>query len=236
MREILIRSIYTALSRIKQRISIAERRYGRVPGSVKLLAVSKTKTEEEIQAAVNMGQLDFAENYLQEAGDKIINLDNHHLTWHFIGTVQSNKVRHIAGHFQWVHSIDRSKIAKKLSKSRSISEPPLSICLQVNTSCEKTKGGANVDDLRRLADECMFLPNIRLRGLMAMPAPESDFERQRAAFRQLGELFAELRSEYTELDTLSMGTTDDFEAAIAEGATIVRIGTAIFGKRNRQVL
>jgi len=156
------------------------------------------------------------------------------LIWHFIGSIQSNKTRDIAQHFHWAHTIDRIKIARRLSEQRPDHLPPLNICLQINISGENTKSGITPDELIQLADDCSSLANIKIRGLMAMPAQDSDFERQRIPFRQLRLLFTELQNSYPDLDTLSMGTTSDLEAAIAEGATMVRIGTAIFGARNYQ--
>ena len=228
------KNISAALAHIRQRISDAERRFDRVPNSVQLLAVSKTKPVTYIQAAIDAGQVCFAENYLQEAVEKIISLKNPQLIWHFIGSIQSNKTRDIAQHFHWVHTIDRIKIARRLNEQRPDHLPPLNICLQINISGENSKSGIAPDELSQLANDCASLPNIKIRGLMAMPAQDSDFERQRVPFRQLRLLFTELQTESPELDTLSMGTTSDLEAAIAEGATMVRIGTAIFGARNYQ--
>ena len=226
------KDISAALAQIRQRISDAERRFDRFPNSVQLLAVSKTKPEAAIQAAIDAGQTCFAENYLQEAAKKIMHFNNPHLVWHFIGSIQSNKARDIAQHFHWAHTIDRIKIARRLNEHRPGHLPPLNICLQINISGENSKSGIVPDELIRLAGECSSLPNIKIRGLMAMPEQDSDFEKQRVPFRQLRLLFTELQTEYPELDTLSMGTTGDLEAAIAEGATMVRIGTAIFGSRN----
>jgi len=225
-------NISVALAQIRQRITDAEQRFNREAGSVTLLAVSKTKPVADIQAAIESEQTHFAENYLQEAVDKIVNLNNARLIWHFIGSIQSNKARDIAPHFQWVPTIDRVKIARRLSELRPDHLPPLNVCLQVNISNEKSKSGVSPIEVKQLADDCSSLPNIRIKGLMAMPAQESDFEKQRTPFRKLGQLFKELQTDYPELDTLSMGTTNDLEAAIAEGATMVRIGTAIFGARN----
>jgi len=227
-------NISVALAQIRQRISDAEGRFDRVPNSVQLLAVSKTKPVTDIQAAIDAGQTCFAENYLQEAVEKIISLKNPQLIWHFIGSIQSNKTRDIAQHFHWAHTIDRIKIARRLNEQRPDHLPPLNICLQINISGENSKSGIAPNELIRLADDCASLPNIKIRGLMAMPEQDSDFEKQRVPFRQLRLLFTELQTEYPELDTLSMGTTGDLEAAIAEGATMVRIGTAIFGARNYQ--
>lgn len=224
--------ISAALAQIRQRVSAAEQHFNRDPGSVQLLAVSKIKPASDIQAAINLGQNYFAENYLQEAIEKIKNLKNPQLIWHFIGSIQSNKIRDIAKYFQWVHTVDRIKVAKKLNEMRPDYLPPVNVCLQINISGETSKSGIEPLELKQLIEDCACLPNICLRGLMAMPAQETDFEKQRLPFRELRRLFTELQTEYPELDTLSMGTTNDLEAAIAEGATMVRIGTAIFGARN----
>lgn len=225
-------NITAALAQIRQRIADAEQRFNRDAGSVQLLAVSKTKPVTDIQAAINAGQSCFAENYLQEAVGKIIHLSNAQVDWHFIGSIQSNKTRDIAQYFQWVHAIDRVKVARRLSELLPDYLPPLNVCLQINISGEKSKSGIEPHELKQLADDCASLPNIRLRGLMTMPAQDSDFERQRVPFRKLRQLLTELQTVYPELDTLSMGTTNDLEAAVAEGATILRIGTAIFGARS----
>ena len=230
--EITRKNISVALAQIRQRISESERRFNRVPGSVLLLAVSKTKPVTDVQVAIDLGQVCFAENYLQEAVEKIKCLDNPQLVWHFIGSIQSNKARQIAHYFHWAHTIDRAKVARRLSEQRPGHLPPLNVCLQINISGEKSKSGIEPHELKQLADDCASLPNIRLRGLMAMPTLDSDFERQRIPFRELRRLLTELQTEYPQLDTLSMGTTTDLEAAIAEGATMVRIGTAIFGARS----
>jgi len=228
------KEISVALAQIRQRISDTERRFNRDPDSVQLLAVSKTRPVAAIKAAIDAGQACFAENYLQEAVEKIMFFNKPELIWHFIGSIQSNKTRDIAQHFHWAHTIDRIKIARRLSEQRPDHLPPLNICLQINISGENTKSGITPDELIQLADDCSSLANIKIRGLMAMPTQESDFERQRIPFRQLRLLFTELQNSYPDLDTLSMGTTSDLEAAIAEGATMVRIGTAIFGARNYQ--
>lgn len=230
--EITGKNISVALAQIRQKISALERRFNRMPDSVKLLAVSKTKPVTDIQTAIDLGQFCFAENYLQEAIEKIKCLNDPRLVWHFIGSIQSNKTRQIAHYFQWVHTIDRIKVARRLSESRPNHLSPLNVCLQINISGEKSKSGIEPHELKKLAEDCASLPNIRLRGLMTMPKPDSDFEKQCIPFRELRQLFTELQTEYPELDTLSMGTTADLEAAIAEGATMVRIGTAIFGERN----
>ena len=224
--------ISVALAQIRLRIHAAEQRFNRARDSVQLLAVSKTKPINDIQMAINAGQVHFAENYQQEAATKIMSLNNSQLVWHFVGPVQSNKTRDIAQQFDWTHTIDRIKIARRLSGHRPEYLPPLNICLQVNISGETSKSGIEPKQLLQLANDCSTLPNLRLRGLMTMPTKDSDFERQRDSFREMKRLFDELQSKYPELDTLSMGTTNDLEAAIVEGSTLVRIGTAIFGERN----
>lgn len=225
-------NISVALAQIRQRISDAEQRFNRDPNSVQLLVVSKTRSAASIQTAIDAGQTCFAENYLQEAVEKIIHLKNPQLIWHFIGSIQSNKTRDIAKYFHWAQTIDRIKIARRLNEQRPDQLPPLNICLQINISGENSKSGITPDELIQLADDCSSLANIKIRGLMAMPAQDSNFERQRAPFRELKRLFTEIRTRHPGLDTLSMGTTNDLEAAIAEGSTMVRIGTAIFGPRN----
>ena len=226
------KEISAALAQIRQRITDAEHRFKRDPDSVQLSAVSKTRPVTDIQAAIDAGQICFAENYLQEAVEKIMSLKTPQLVWHFIGSIQSNKTRDIAQHFHWAHTIDRIKIARRLNEHRPDHLPPLNICLQINISGEDSKSGIAPDELIQLADDCASLANLKIRGLMAMPAQDSDFEKQRIPFRELKQLFTECQSRHPGLDTLSMGTTSDLEAAIAEGATMVRIGTAIFGARN----
>jgi len=220
------------LARVNERIRLAEQRYQRPAGSVRLLAVSKTRSPEEILTAVSCGQRHFGENYLQEALEKISRLERHDLRWHFIGPVQSNKTRAIAGHFHWVHSVDRLKIARRLSEQRPSRLPALNICLQVNISDEATKSGLPLSELPGTARQIADLPNLQLRGLMAIPQRSGSFEQQRHPFHQLRQALQSLNREGLELDTLSMGMSSDMEAAIAEGATIVRIGTDIFGPRD----
>jgi len=217
------------LQATRERIQAAQQRYG-CPGEVILVAVSKTRSAAAIEAAAACGQTDFGENYVQEALDKI-NACRPGLVWHFIGPVQSNKTRDVAAHCTWVHTLDREKIARRLSAARPAGLPPLNVCLQVNISGESSKSGVAPGAIGPLAAAVAGLPRLRLRGLMAMPAPETDFEAQRRPFRALRELFDGLRRDGHALDTLSMGTSSDMEAAIAEGATLVRIGTAIFGPR-----
>lgn len=217
---------------IRAQITEAEKRYDRHPGSVQLLAVSKTRPIEDVRAAFSENQFDFGENYLQDALPKIANFSEPGIAWHFIGPIQSNKTRQIAENFDWVHTIDRLKIAQRLSEQRDPSIKPLNVCIQVNTSNEASKSGVSPEETIALAQQIKALPNLYLRGLMTIPASTNDFAQQRQPFRLLRELKDELLSQGIELDTLSMGMTNDMEAAIAEGSTIVRIGTAIFGKRN----
>jgi len=194
------------------------------------MGASKQQPAAAIRTLAELGMRDFGENYLQDAQGKQEELADLALTWHFIGRIQSNKTHEIARHFDWVHSVDRMKIARRLSEQH---EGPrvLNICLQVNIDDEPSKGGLGPDELPEIAQRVSRLPNIRLRGLMAIPRPENDTDRQRAAFRRVRELYEALRGSGLELDTLSMGMTADLEAAIAEGSTIVRVGTALFGPR-----
>jgi pyridoxal phosphate enzyme (YggS family) len=227
-----MKNIGESLDLIRERIRLAEQKYGRKPGSVRLLAVSKTRPVDDILNAREHGQFDFGENYVQEAADKIPAINDPRLIWHFIGPVQSNKTRQIAAWFHWVHSVDRLKIARRLNDARPDQLPPLNICIQVNISNEPTKSGVSPDQLPQLAADCRNLPRLRLRGLMALPEPAAGTEQQRIAFRQVKQLLDSMNTAAQPLDTLSMGTTQDMEAAIAEGATIVRIGTALFGARD----
>ena len=211
---------------------------GRPPGAVQLLAVSKTFGPEAVLEAVEAGQRAFGENYLQEGLDKIhavqqaLGDGGPALAWHFIGPIQSNKTRPIAEHFAWVHTVEREKIAQRLSEQRPAGLPPLQICLQVNISGEASKSGVAPDEVAALAHKVAALPNLTLRGLMAIPEPADDFAQQRAAFAQLRTIYEQLRADGLALDTLSMGMSADLRAAIFEGATIVRVGSAIFGVRN----
>ena len=226
-----MRNIAKSLDSLHQKIAQIERRYGRKTGSVALLAVSKTRSIQEIKAAIGNGQRDFGENYVQEAVAKIISIKRPGLVWHFIGPVQSNKTRDIATHFDWVHSVDRIKIAKRLNDARPDHLLPINLCIQVNISKEPTKGGIRPDELEQFLAECSNLPGVRIRGLMTLPELYDDFEQQRIPFHQLKKLFDKINTDDGGYDTLSMGTSHDYEAAIAEGSTIVRIGTAIFGAR-----
>ena len=217
------------LSALATRIDSAARAAGREPASVHLLAVSKTKPASAIREIHAAGVRDVGENYLQEALAKQVELRDLPLIWHFIGPIQSNKTKAIAEHFDWVHSVDRLKIAQRLSEQRPSALPPLNICLQVNVSGEQSQSGCAPADLPALANAVAALPNLRLRGLMAIPEPSEDRATQEAAFASLRQLQEGLG---LGLDTLSMGMSHDLEAAIAQGATWVRIGTALFGVRN----
>ena len=221
------------LQAVLARIDAAARRFGRAPESVRLLAVSKTWAAAHVRDAATAGQRAFGENYVQEGVAKIGELAALGLEWHFIGPLQSNKTRPVAENFDWVHSIERIKIAERLSEQRPAGMAPIDVCLQVNVSGEATKSGCLPAEASALAKEIAALPNLRLRGLMAIPEPVEDFEAQRRPFRALRELYEQLRADGLPLDTLSMGMSHDLEAAIAEGATLVRIGTAIFGERNK---
>ncbi|MYM93279.1 YggS family pyridoxal phosphate-dependent enzyme [Duganella vulcania] len=223
------------LQAVTSTIVAAAQDVGRAPQSVQLLAVSKTFGPDAVLEAVEAGQRAFGENYLQESLDKIAALKAAGapaLEWHFIGPIQSNKTRPIAENFDWVHTVEREKIAQRLSEQRPAGMAPLQICLQVNISGEASKSGVAPAELAALAHKVAALPNLTLRGLMAIPEPVEDFAQQRAAFAQLRVLYEQLRAEGLALDTLSMGMSADLRAAIAEGATIVRIGSAIFGSRN----
>ncbi|REF26507.1 hypothetical protein BDD26_1154 [Xenorhabdus cabanillasii] len=217
---------------VRNHIIFAAQKCGRSPEEITLLAVSKTKPVEAITEAIATGQREFGENYVQEGVEKIQQLANHDdLVWHFIGPLQSNKSRLVAEHFDWCHTVDRLKIARRLSEQRPENMAPLNVLIQINISGENSKSGILLGELEELAAIINSLPNLVLRGLMAIPAPESDFERQTDVFRQMEQAFIKLKAQYSQIDTLSMGMTDDMEAAIACGSTLVRIGTAIFGAR-----
>ena len=226
-------AISDALNAVRARIRSAASASGRDENAVQLLAVSKTKPATAVRAAYQLGQRGFGESYLQEALAKQVELAELDIEWHFIGPIQSNKTREIAAHFSWVHGVDRLKIAQRLSAQRPVDLPPLNVLVQVNISAETSKSGVAVDDVEALAHQVAAMPRLRLRGLMAVPARSENPQQQREPFRALRALQDRLLQSGLELDTLSMGMTDDLEAAIAEGATIVRIGTAIFGSRNQ---
>ena len=227
-------TISANLQAVIARIEAAARQFGRNPDDISLLAVSKTWPAADVHEAALAGQKSFGENYVQEGADKATTLAALNLDWHFIGPLQSNKTRRVAETFDWVHSVDRLKIAERLSEQRPSNLPKLQICLQVNVSGEESKSGVALHEVPALALDLAALPGLQLRGLMAIPEPLSDFSAQREPFRQLREIYENLKKNGLALDTLSMGMTHDLEAAIAEGATIVRVGTAIFGERNKQ--
>ncbi len=224
------------LQAVEATITDAVKASERARNDVQLLAVSKTFPAQAVLDAMAAGQLAFGENYLQEALDKIASVAQAQpdaaVEWHFIGPIQSNKTRPIAASFAWVHTVERLKIAQRLSEQRPPELGPLNICLQVNISGEASKSGASPEELPALAREVAQLPNLRLRGLMAIPEPTTDVAEQRTAFARVRALFDALRAEGLALDTLSMGMSGDLAPAIAEGATIVRVGSAIFGKRD----
>ncbi len=224
-------AIAANLDTVRQRIALAALAAGRRPESVLLLAVGKTKPACAVRAAFDAGCRDVGENYLQEGVDKARALADLPLRWHFIGPIQANKTRAIAETFDWVHSVDRLKVAQRLSAQRPPGREPLNVCLQLNVSGEASKSGVDAEELDDLAAAVAALPNLRLRGLMAIPAPSVDPVEQRAAFAAVRHALERLQQRWPALDTLSMGMSADLEAAIAEGATIVRVGTDIFGAR-----
>ncbi len=225
-------AIATNLQAVQMRIADAAKAAGRRPESILLLAVSKTWPLSHVLDAAAAGQRAFGENYVQEGAEKAGATQQLGLDWHFIGPLQSNKTRLVAEHFAWVHSIDRLKIAERLASQRPADLPPLQVCIQINVSGEASKSGCAPEEALALCQAVSRLPGLRLRGLMAIPEPTDDVAAQRAPFRQLREIYEHIRAAGMPLDTLSMGMSHDLEAAIAEGATIVRIGTAIFGERN----
>lgn len=223
-------SLVESFETVLESMRAAEKAAKREPGSVRLLAVAKTRPAEDLICLYSKGQRHFGESYLQEALEKQKHLAAYDITWHFIGPIQSNKTRGIAEHFSWVHSVDRLKIAVRLNDQRPDYLAPLNVCLQVNVSAEASKSGVTLEDLPALVAEVRKLPNLQLRGLMAIPSKTQGFEGQRVAYRLLRESWDRLSG--CGIDTLSMGMSGDMRAAIAEGATLVRIGTAIFGERN----
>ncbi|MBI5891484.1 MAG: YggS family pyridoxal phosphate-dependent enzyme [Nitrosomonadales bacterium] len=224
-------AILSNLQATRQAIEQAAKTAHRNATDVRLLAVSKTFPAAAVREAYLAGQTAFGENYLQEALEKMAALRDLPLEWHFIGPIQSNKTRAIAENFAWVHSVDRLKIAERLSAQRPPQLPPLNVCLQVNVSGEESKSGVAPEEVGRLAHEVIRLPRLKLRGLMSIPSPATDETAQRLPFALMQTLLRQLNSQGAALDTLSMGMSHDFPAAILEGATIVRIGTAIFGRR-----
>jgi PLP dependent protein len=223
-------TISDSLQAIQANIAQAKLTVGRTD-AIALLAVSKAQPSDKLRAAYLAGQHAFGENYVQEAINKQNELQDLAIEWHFIGPIQSNKTQLIAQHFAWVHSVDRLKIAQRLNDARSLGTEPLNVCIQINSSDESSKGGVDIGSQGMLAKEIMAMPNLKLRGLMAIPAPTKDLAKQRAQFKIVADVFKTLQQDF-ELDTLSIGMSDDYVAAIHEGATIVRIGSAIFGARN----
>lgn len=221
--------IVANISIVQQRIHTAQKNFSRLAQPIMLLAVSKKQSLEKIQEAARAGLHAFGENYVQEALPKIKALP--HLEWHFIGRIQSNKCTAIAEHFSWVHSVSSAVVAQRLSHARPAEAAPLNVCIQVNLDHSLNKNGIDANKVLKLAQFITTLPKLRLRGLMTMPEPCDNFEEQRKPFRQLAQLLLELQKRGLSVDTLSMGMSQDCEAAIAEGSTLVRIGTAIFGER-----
>lgn len=232
-------NINAALASVQSVINESVTAAERPEGCVQLLAVSKKKPLAAIEEAWAAGQRSFGENYVDEALEKIVSWQSQHpdlqpeqhVEWHFIGAIQSRKAASIATHFDWVHSVDRLKVAQKLSQHRPDTTTPLSVCIQVNLDNESSKSGVMATEVAELATQIALLPNLTLRGLMSIPAPRTDLSEQRAAFRELATLQASLKNDHPTLDTLSMGMSGDLDAAILEGSTMVRVGTAIFGAR-----
>ena len=220
------------LAHVRERLASAARVANRSADEVQLLAVSKRHPAAAIRAAAAAGQLAFGENYVDEGVEKICELADAGLEWHYIGAIQSNKTARIARYFDWVHTIDRARIAHRLASQRPAGKPPLNVCLQVNIDAEPQKAGADPDNVLALANEVAGLDTLRLRGLMCLPQPRQGLSAQREPFRQLADLLHRLRAQHPDLDVLSMGMSGDLEAAILEGATLVRVGTAIFGPRS----
>ena len=227
----MTKNIDSALQSVKKHIATAAINAGRQPEEIMLLAASKTNPAEQVKKAWLAGQTIFGENYLQEALEKILALSDLPIEWHFIGPIQSNKTKRIAENFSWVHSVDRKKIADRLSRDRPEALPPLQVCLQVNVSGEDTKSGILPESAADLAAYVAGLPRIKLRGLMAVPELTTATALQRSQFQMLRTIYDQLRQDGFDLDTLSMGMSEDMDIAIAEGATMVRIGTSIFGPR-----
>lgn len=235
--------VTTKLMMVRQRLELAALAAKREPEDIQLLAVSKTFPAIAVEEAMHAGQTAFGENYVQEGVDKIQQLSKLRpwLEWHFIGPLQSNKTRDVAEHFDWVHSIDRLKIAERLSSQRGefSNLGPLQVCVQINVSEEDSKSGIPLEEVDALCDAISKLPNLVLRGLMAIPAPSDDVNQQRQSFAAVRECFVGIKAKHSNdvgydfFDTLSMGMSDDLEAAVAEGSTMVRIGSAIFGKRDK---
>jgi len=225
--------LFDNIATLLKRVRLSAEKSQRITGDITVIAVSKTQPVEAIRAAHRLGLTDFGESYLQEALAKMAELEDLPLTWHFIGPIQSNKARAIASHFDWVHSVERLKIAQRLNEHRPAQLPPLQICLQVNISGEASKSGTSLEELPQLVREVRHLPRLQLRGLMAIPARTAETAVQRTAFARVRQALEQVRALAPGMDTLSMGMSDDLEAAIAEGSTMVRVGTGIFGSRKR---
>lgn len=227
-------SILSKILQLRQRVRNAEYHYGKEPGSVQLIAITKGQNLESVKSAIASGQRVFGESYVQEAQEKIRALQGFPLEWHFIGRIQTNKTKFIANNFSWVHSLANSKLALKLNEYRKNANlTPLNVCIQVNLQKELSKEGVYLEHLVHLAKTINKFSHLHLRGLMAIPKPEYQFSIQRENFKELHQILGKLQALGLQLDTLSMGMSEDFEAAIAEGATLIRIGAAIFGKRDR---
>lgn len=231
-------TIQQNLTEVSQRIATSANLCDRDPKDITLIAVSKTKPVNLIEQAINAGQRKFGENYVQEGVDKIIHFSTFpfasELEWHFIGPLQSNKSRLVAEHFDWIHTLDREKLARRLHEQRPTNKPPLNALIQVNISQEATKSGVSESELFELAYKISQFDRVTLRGLMVIPAPETELANQLAIFKQAASLYFQLKEQFDGIDTLSMGMSDDMTAAIAAGSNMVRIGTAIFGQRNYQ--
>lgn len=227
-------TIADRLKLAQHRIAQAAEKYTRNPKDIKLLAVSKTKPVELIINAYDEGQRHFGENYVQEGEEKakLLKLSHPDIVWHFIGPLQSNKSRIVAEHFDWMHTLSRGKIASRLNAQRPQELPKLNVCIQVNISNEESKSGVDVNEVMELAQAITALPKLKLRGLMAIPTATSDIDIQNNEFAQLKSLFDEMKQRFADIDTLSMGMSQDLEQAIANGSTMVRIGSAIFGARD----
>lgn len=222
------------LEKVLQRIANSVNKYAHKSSSVRLIAVSKTRTSDTIMLAYNQGQRDFGESYAQEAVNKILEVNDKDICWHFIGPIQSNKTKLIALHFDWVQSVDRLKIARRLSEQRPANLPPLNVCIQVNISKDPDKSGIMPDELPEFAQQILQLDKLTLRGMMVIPKKETDFERQRQVFAEAMNCYQDLQRTHASVDTLSMGMSADMEAAIAEGSNMVRVGTDIFGPREQK--
>lgn len=227
----MINNIAERIKEVRNQIKQATQAAQRQPHSVQLLAVSKTKPAADVAAAHAAGQVDFGENYVQEGVQKITQLQHLPLTWHFIGPIQSNKTKDIAEHFAWVHSLDREKIARRLSQQRPAHLPPLQVLIQINIDDESSKAGIAPAQLKQMAQLIASLPQLQLRGLMTIPQADASADQQAHSFAAMQRLFLQLQTQYDQIDTLSMGMSNDLAAAIAHGSTMVRVGTAIFGAR-----